>query len=66
MCVDGLGYVYVGESYVDLDQCGEPAPFLFVPSVCAFVSCIVMMSGWVLCTRYFSSSILFLMPFMLI
>ena len=31
-----------------------------------FVSCIVMMSGWVLCTRLFSSSILFLMPFMLI
>ena len=32
----------------------------------SFVSCIVMMSGWVLCTRSFSSSILFLMPFMLI
>ena len=32
----------------------------------SFVSCIVMMSGWVLCTRVLSSSILFLMPFMLI
>ena len=32
----------------------------------SFVSCIVMMSGWVLCTRFLSSSILFLMPFMLI
>ena len=32
----------------------------------SFVSCIVMMSGWVLCTRVFSSSILFLMPFMLV
>ena len=32
----------------------------------SFVSCIVMMSGWVLCTRLFSASILFLMPFMLI
>ena len=31
-----------------------------------FVSCIVMMSGWVLCTRLLSSSILYLMPFMLI
>ena len=34
--------------------------------LCDFVSCIVMMSGLVLCTRFFSSSILFLMPFMLI
>ena len=57
-------------------------PSLFVLVVCAYggvvgylrcfafcaslVSCIVMMSGWVLCTRFFSSSILFLMPFMLI
>ena len=81
MCVDGLGYVYVCECYVVLDQCDEP-PSLFVLSVCAyggvvgyfmclafcvsFVSCIVMMSGWVLCTRLFSSLILFLMPFMLI
>ena len=32
----------------------------------SFVSCIVMMSGWVLCTIFFSSSILFLIPFMLI
>ena len=81
MCVDGHGYVYVCKSYVVLDQCDEPFS-LFVLSVCAyggvvghlrclafcvsFVSCIVMMSGWVLCTRFFSSSILFLMPFMLI
>ena len=34
--------------------------------LCGFVSCIVLMSGWVLCTRLFSSSILFLMSFMLI
>ena len=34
MCVDGLGYVYVRESYVVLDQCGE-SPSLFVLSVCA-------------------------------
>ena len=31
-----------------------------------FVSCIVMMSSWVLCTIFFSSSILFLVPFMLV
>ena len=75
----GLGCVYVCESYVVLDQCDE-SPSLFVLSVCAyggeyfwcfsfcvsFDSCIVMMSGWVLCTSFFSSSILFLMPFMLI
>ena len=29
----------------------------------SFVSCIVMMSGCVLCESFFSSSILFLMPF---
>ena len=40
---------------------------LAVLTVCVcFVSCIVMMSGWMLCTSLFSSSILFLMPFMLI
>ena len=77
MCVDGLGY-----AYVVLDQCDEPPPSLFVPSVCgyggvmgyfgvlsfcvSFVSYIVMMSGWVLCTMFLSSSILFLMPFMFI
>ena len=80
MGVDGIGYVYVSEGYVVLDQCDEPSS-LFVLSVCAyggvvgyfwcfsfcvsFVYCIVMMSGWVLCTSFFSSSILFLMPFML-
>ena len=26
VCVDGLGYVYVCESYVVLDQCDEPTP----------------------------------------
>ena len=31
----------------------------------SFVSCTVMMSGWVLCTSFFSSSILFLMLSML-
>ena len=68
MCVDGLGYVFVCESYVVLDQCDKP-PSLFVLSVCAyggvvryfrclafcvsFISCIVvMMSGWVMCTRF--------------
>ena len=66
---------------VVLDQCDEHHS-LFVLSVCAyggvmgylrcldfgvsFVSCIVMMSGCVLCTRFFSSPILFLIPFMLI
>ena len=30
------------------------------------VSCIVKMSGWVMCTIFFSSSILFLMPFLLL
>ena len=30
----------------------------------SFVSCNVMMSGWALCTRFFSSSNLFLIPFM--
>ena len=34
MCVDGLGYVYVCESCVVLDQCNK-APSLFVLSVCA-------------------------------
>ena len=79
VCVDGLGYVYVYEIYVVLDQCDKP-PSLFVLSVCAyggvvgyfwcfgflceFVSCIVIMSCWVLCTRSFSIS--FLMPFILI
>ena len=71
MCVDGLGYVYVCESCVVLDQCVEPPPpsSLFVLSVCAygvvmgyfmclafrvsFVSCIVMMLGWVLCMMFF-------------
>ena len=28
LCVDGLGYVYVCESYVVLDQCDEPPPCL--------------------------------------
>ena len=67
VCVDGLGYVYICESYVVLDQCDDP-PSLFVRSVCAygcvvayfmclsllcdFFSCIVMMSGWVLCTKF--------------
>ena len=35
MCVDGLGYVYVCESYVVLDQCDE-SPSLFVLSICAY------------------------------
>ena len=72
MCVDGLGYGYVCEGYVVLDQCDEP-PYLFVLSICAYggvVSYIWWFSFlcefcWVLCTS-FSSSILFLMPFMLI
>ena len=34
-CVDGLGYVYVCESCVVLDQCDEPLS-LFVLSVCAY------------------------------
>ena len=35
LCVDGLRYVYVCESYVVLDQCDE-SPSLFVLSVCAY------------------------------
>ena len=35
MCVDGLGYVYVCESYLVLDQCDE-SPSLFVLFVCAY------------------------------
>ena len=35
MCVDGLGYVYVCESYVVLDQCDQSLS-LFVLSVCAY------------------------------
>ena len=41
--------------------------FLCVLAFCvSFVSRSVMMSGWVLCTRCFNPSILFLKPFMLI
>ena len=40
--------------------------FGVLPFCVSFVSCIVMVSGWMLCTRFFSSSILFLMPFMLL
>ena len=55
MRVDGVGYVYL---------CAYDGVLL---AFCvSFVSCMVMMSGWVLCTRVFSSSILFLMQFMLI
>ena len=57
VCVDGLGYVYVCECYVALDECAE-TPSMFVFPVCAcggvvrhfgcfcvsFVYCIVMMS----------------------
>ena len=65
MCVDGLGCVYVCESYVVLDQCDEPPSRVCSPSVrmvvqwgilcvlafcVSFVPCIVMMSVWVLCT----------------
>ena len=35
MCVDGLGYVYVCESFVILDQCEKP-PSLFVLTVCTY------------------------------
>ena len=79
MCVDGLGYVC--ECYVVLDQCDKP-PSLFVLSVCAYGGVVgyfwyssflcefcflyLMVSSWVLCTSFFSSSILFLMPYMLI
>ena len=67
MCVDGLGYVYVCESCVALEEYGEP-PSLFVLSVCAYGGVvgyfgvrflcelcffIVMMSGCELCTRFF-------------
>ena len=67
MCVDGFGYVY--ECDVVLDE----SPSLFVFPVCSyggvvryfwgldffvsFVSCNEMMSGFVLSTRIFNSSI---------
>ena len=28
LCVDGLGYIYVCECYVTLDECDEPLPWL--------------------------------------
>ena len=68
MCVDGLGYVYVCEGYVVLDQCDE-SPSLFVLfvrmvvywgifGILAFcVSCFFMYANDVLCTRFFSPSI---------
>ena len=70
----------VCESYVVLDQRDESSSRLCSLSVrtvvqwgvfgvpafyVSFVSCIAMMSGWVLCTRFPSSSTLFLMPSML-
>ena len=70
--------MFVCESYVVLD---EPSSLFVFPvyeyggivgyfwclAFCViFVCCIVMMFGWVFCTRFFSSSILFLIPFMLI
>ena len=74
--------MFVCKSYVVLDQCDEPPPLFVlsvcayggavgiwfgVLAFCvSFVSCIVMMSDWVLCKRFFSSLILFLMPFILI
>ena len=82
MCVDGLGYVYVCESCVVLHQCDEsPSLFVLsvcaYGGVVGYFWCFsflcefcflyfVMMSGLVMCTMVFSSSILFLMPFMLI
>ena len=79
MCVDGLGYVYVCESLVVLDQCDEPPPSLFVFYVCAYGGVV----GYLRCFSFpcefsflycddvrlgavyyvFSSSILFRMPF---
>ena len=47
--------------------CAYGGVFLVFLDLCvSFVSCIMMMAGCVLCTRFFSSSILFLMSFMLI
>ena len=48
MFVNGLGYVYVCESYVVLDQCDE-SPSLFVLSVCAYGGLV----GYVLCSGVF-------------
>ena len=69
VCVDGLGYVYVFESYVVLDQCltaclcSLSVRMVLLDFCVSFVSCMVMMSGWVLCTSFFSFSIFFLMSF---
>ena len=81
MCVAGLGYVYVCESYVVLDQCDE-SPSLFMLSICAYGDvvryflcfcfrcefCFLYCDDVRLGVVYevFSSSILFQMPFMLI
>ena len=47
VCVDGLGYVYVCERYVVLDQGDEP-PSLFVLSVCAYGGVV----GYFWCFRF--------------
>ena len=78
MCADGLGYVYVCEGYVVLDQCDEPPPclgslsvrmavyFCYFSFLCEF--CFLYCDDVRLGALYevFSSLILFLMPFMLI
>ena len=83
VCVDGLGYVHVCESYVVLDECDEtPPPSLFVFTICAYGGvvgyiwrfsflcefCFLYWDDVTLDAVYegFSSSILFLMSFMLI
>ena len=47
MSGDGLGYVYVCESYVVPDQCNEP-PSLFVPYVCAYGGVV----GYLMCFSF--------------
>ena len=63
----GGKYVFAIVMFLFLPMCILISCSSVLCSFCVtFVSCIVMMSGWMLCTRFFSSSILFLMPFMLI
>ena len=50
LIVDGLGYVYVCESYVVLDQCDEPHPCVCSLSVWCCSGVFLVFSF--LCTRF--------------
>ena len=76
MCVDGLGYV-VCECHVALDECEEPPPCMcvwccsevFLVFYFRFLCeiCLLYYDVWLrVVYEVFSSSILFLIPFMFI